>query len=483
MLLASCGLEIKFHHWPDGDYHGGYAFDGGDVQSRSIRNISWNCDGQSVVSVPFAGEPAVIGVHPTVVPLNGISVPNVIVASCSRTKPSLVALGTSTGSILLYCTSRKSVTQQFTSLPSEIKFLGHGAHDSYLCAGNSHGQIFLYNQHNVLHSAFAMPKSSKLTAMATHPSDPRMIAAASAEGAVAIWDACTTDVQFYETVHHAAVTDVSLSPDHQVVATVGLDGTLKEYDVRSKQCSFSTVAGAQRLSSIAYMPGSQYLAVASVDGKLYCFDRRRTTLPVNIIGAHSRTIWKIAFPNTAAADFSKSVVVEDTCSAHSSKALVNDRCCLEKEPSNFSIISDASTMISMDRRRYKHTLDDVHNTPACGDSAGKCLFPTPLNLGSPMEYNYSSKLGELESCKMRKEVITAVEAVMKELGNVIANEFLKMRISVSRQFVNLEEKMNERWDNFNAALKTFISEQPDDVSDVMSTVCNSSITESSRTQN
>lgn len=477
MLLASCGVEIKFHYWPDGNYHGGYAFDGGDVQNRSIRNISWNCDGQSIVSVPFAGEPAVIGVHPTVVPLQGISVPNVIVANCSRTKPSLVALGTSTGSILLYCTSRKSITQQFSSLPSEIKFLGYGAHDSYLCAGNSHGQIFLYNQHSVLHTAFAMPKSSKLTAMATHSSDPKILAAASAEGAVAIWDTCTTDVQFYETVHHAAVTDVSLSPDHHVVATVGLDGTLKEYDICSKQCSFSTVAGAQRLSSIAYMPGSQYLGVASMDGKLYCFDRRKTTLPVNVIEAHSRTIWKIAFPNSASADFSKNVVVGDTCSAHSSKTLVDDRCCLEKKTSNSSIISDASTLIFNDRRIYKHTQNDVHNTPTFGGSAGKCISPIPHNLESFSEYNYPNRLGELESCKMRKEITTAVETVLKELGNVIANEFLKMRLSVSRQFVNLEEKMNERWDNFNTTLRNLVSEQPDDVSDVMSTIRNGSITE------
>ncbi|KAJ8943999.1 hypothetical protein NQ314_009582 [Rhamnusium bicolor] len=101
--------------------------------------------------------------------------------------------------------------KDFKKLPSGIQNLEFSSDDQCLAAGCLNGQIILCDAKFKPCVSFMIPNSLTLSTIAYSKFTPNLLAAASKEGALALWDTETTDNIFYTKNHDNRITDVTFS--------------------------------------------------------------------------------------------------------------------------------------------------------------------------------------------------------------------------------------------------------------------------------
>lgn len=429
MTLAACAKDVKFYKWPNICYTGVYET---PVDCMTIKSISWSCNGKELLVVKSKGSPVIIcppsKPEQYIEPFDCIHTNNASVATFSNTNANLLALGTENGSIHLFSLKTKQkLPQEFRKLPSSVQNLEFSSDDQCIAAGCLNGQIFLYDSKFKLNSSFVVPNSPTLSTMACSKFTPNLLAGASKEGILCLWDTETTDIILCSKNHENRITDVTFFDI--IVSTVGVDGNFITYDLRTCECSARYELDCP-LSSLAYLPGSMEMAVSTMSGQLRSYDQRNMKSPLRTHVAYSSGgIKKIAFPNINETLISPTTVYQKNAMKFSGK-------CYEDNFSasgDFSIYTDSTN--AFDNVKMVNVSNEREEAESAGTSAVEVLSPV-------------KKAETVEMEELAKALEERVKSTVKDFEEKLLQTFYGLRINTSKQFIGLEEKISQSWNSF-----------------------------------
>ncbi len=162
------------------------------------------------------------------------------------------------------------------------------------------GSLFTCRGHTVASMAFA--------------ADAQLLATASWDKTVKLWDARTGQELRTLHGHTSTVMSVAFAADGQVLATASLDKTVKLWDTRTGQELRTRRAHAHEVWSVAFADG-QVLASASYDGTVKVWDTR-TGQELRTLRGHTGEVASVAFTGDgqvlASASEDKTIKLWDT---------------------------------------------------------------------------------------------------------------------------------------------------------------------------
>jgi roadblock/LC7 domain-containing protein len=102
--------------------------------------------------------------------------------------------------------------------------------------------------------------------------DGRLLATASADGTVWLWDPATGEHQRALTRHDGAVNGVAFSPDGRLLATASQDGTARLWDPATGEHLRALTGHDSLVRAVTFSPDGRLLATASADGTIWLWD-------------------------------------------------------------------------------------------------------------------------------------------------------------------------------------------------------------------
>lgn len=109
-------------------------------------------------------------------------------------------------------------------------------------------------------------------------SDGRLVATASDDQMVGIWDAATGEMQQLLSGHSDWVRDVAFSPDNKVLASAGDDGVLRFWDTETGDELSSTDNIGSYLMTVNWSADQAYLAAESSENRLHVWNAKNNEL-------------------------------------------------------------------------------------------------------------------------------------------------------------------------------------------------------------
>lgn len=429
-MLATCGSDIKFYQWPSCSLIATCQHPG-ITNPSYFRNISWCCHGEQLAAVPSNSYPLII--KPTKanefkknIQFTEVQVPQVNVSSFSKTNNYQLTLGCEGGHLFNYNLNEQSPTLMF-KFPSGIQLLDHGVFDSSLAVGSKSGQIYIFNSNERVSMILRVPASESLTTLCYHPKERSTLAAGSHEGIVSIWDTNTGNNKFLVYHHSSSVNDLSFSSNDWIFGTVGSDKLVNIYDLRIKEKIFSRLL-PHALTAIAFpIKGNQFV-VGTANGHVLCFDKRRFPNTRRTFQAHHSVVRQFAYQDENYQDETESV---KSCPS----AVFLKNVTAHFDQGDYSDSASGSKTINL-----------IWNEAM--DKNFKCSFEEKDIPLSPNNRRYSLVvLKEVE-----REIIKACKEAIDIFAKKMNDEFLKLRMTVNKNFAVLEKKNEMRWNHFHNVL-------------------------------
>lgn len=293
MYIASITNDLKIHVWPSGQLVHTYK----PSSQGCIKSISWSKDGSWLVLVPNKGHAEIISVRDNIKHLHSIhDIQQPTCASFQNMTKRNIALGTTTGMVLIYDVKSKNIKKHFPRASSTIFKIEYCATDSFLAAACENGETLLYNgiTYN-LSASYKLPNSKTVSAMSCHPTQRNFIAAGSHEGIVGIWDIHTNKLIYHNQTHAASVTDLTFSPiRNDLIVTAGFDRKLAFYDISQKTSLVQTIL-ERSPTAVDFCPDGVGIAVALHDGTISAYDTRQLNEALYTFKGHNSQIKQIIF--------------------------------------------------------------------------------------------------------------------------------------------------------------------------------------------
>ncbi|OBT40523.1 hypothetical protein VE00_09007 [Pseudogymnoascus sp. WSF 3629] len=124
--------------------------------------------------------------------------------------------------------------------------------------------------------------------------DSKLLASASDDNTVKVWDAATGTLQQTLEGHSGSVSSVAFSHDSRLLASASYDKTVKVWDAATGTLQQTLEGHSDAVSSVAFSHDSRLLASASYDNTVKVWDAATGTLQQTLEG-HSGSVSSVAF--------------------------------------------------------------------------------------------------------------------------------------------------------------------------------------------
>ena len=152
--------------------------------------------------------------------------------------------------------------------------------------------IHLGNLHTVAPHT-TLTYDSPINSIAFSPNDP-LLASASADSTVQLWDLNTNTLQATLRGHTSNVLNVAFSPDGSLLASGSADGTVRLWNPITETLQATLQGHTSNVLSVAFSPDGSLLASGSADGTVRLWNPITETLQATL-GAHMASVFSVAF--------------------------------------------------------------------------------------------------------------------------------------------------------------------------------------------
>ncbi|XP_022913868.2 protein NEDD1-like [Onthophagus taurus] len=415
-MLMSSSVEIKLHSWPHVYEDIVYT---PAVLSKVI-SASFSNDNCYMVFVSEKAKPEIIFLKDAydVKKIHTLAALDDVTSVCFQLKTKrIIGCGTCLGQVALYDTQRKTISKLFGNVPSSVKHVDFNVSDQHLAVSCSSGSVVLYDVidghccGNYIISDIVEPTSLKF-----HPREENILAAASEEGVIMLWDTNTANKTFSAQTHTAAIAGIAYGKiDHDVVVTVGEDNKFCVHDVGIKECVFrsSTQHG---LSAVDVSPDGNTIAIGSNEGFIYMYDVRNLLHPITCWKAHSTKVTKLMFTRKT----TKKKVLKKAFSEQTKKVVSSQ---LEISKSNQKIPEPAIRK----------------------NSTGVQPEPENMMMSPRIRTDYIDKNNFLKNIKI--ELMDSLKKDAEELNNHLKEHIVNLESYIENEFIKMDVQMTQKFEN------------------------------------
>ncbi|MEG4107485.1 nSTAND1 domain-containing NTPase [Microcoleus sp. S13_C5] len=154
--------------------------------------------------------------------------------------------------------------------------------------------------------------------------DGRMLASASHDNTVKLWDVATGNEIKTLTGHTSSVNGVSFSPDGKMLASASKDHTVKLWDTATGKQIKTLTGHTNEVNRVSFSPDGKMLASASNDQTVRLWDTA-TGKEIKTLTRHNGWVWGVSFSHDgkmlASASHDKTVKLWDTATGKEIKTL------------------------------------------------------------------------------------------------------------------------------------------------------------------
>jgi WD40 repeat protein/tRNA A-37 threonylcarbamoyl transferase component Bud32/tetratricopeptide (TPR) repeat protein len=165
--------------------------------------------------------------------------------------------------------------------------------DQILAAASADGRVQLWNAATLTPLGSLLGHTRSVQALALSP-DGRLLATASRDGTVELWDTATCKPVGYPLGHEGAVLAVAFHPDGRVLATASGDHTARLWDVATSKPVGMPLRHKDGVQDVAFRPDGKVLAAACGDGMVQLWDTA-TRMAVGGPLQHQACVLGVAF--------------------------------------------------------------------------------------------------------------------------------------------------------------------------------------------
>jgi WD40 repeat protein len=162
-----------------------------------------------------------------------------------------------------------------------------------LASASSDGTVRVWDPVTGAERAMLTGHTSRVHAVAFSP-DGQLLASAGWDGMVRLWDPVTGAEQAVLTGHTNWVAAVAFSPEGQLLASASSDGTVRLWDPGTGAEQVVFTGDTEHVAAVAFSPDGQLLASASWDGMVRLWDPV-TGAGQAVLTGHTGPVWAVAF--------------------------------------------------------------------------------------------------------------------------------------------------------------------------------------------
>jgi WD40 repeat protein len=174
------------------------------------------------------------------------------------------------------------------------------------------------------HERFTLPDTGEVFCAAFRPPDGRWLVTGDGRGAVIIWDTTTRQVVRTLGEHEKSVRGLAFSPDGRLLASASVDNTVKVWDTTTCNLLHDLRGHGRRVVTVAFSPDGQLLASGSWDATVKIWDVT-TGKETRTLHGHHEPVAGVAFSpdgrRLASASFDGTVKIWDATTGEETHTL------------------------------------------------------------------------------------------------------------------------------------------------------------------